>query len=726
MNALLLPVVLAVASSQVALAQEFTVSSDHMGRLVARATDFSARFDGAGFEFATAQGGTLRLAAEALERGDARLVLASAEPVADGAFAVFERAPGVRERFEASADGIEHSLVIDEQLGSDGDLVVRFALAGESAARGERRLDGSHVFGTISYGRLVGIDADGDRTEGDVRLANGGLEWVIADEWLDTATWPITLDPLVGSEHDVTDWVTDQLDEFPFAAHDVTNQVSLVVFERTEPDLSKRMVAQRVDPNGVNVGADLQVTTWSASRGVRVASVNKVNRFAVVWIQDYTTGSAEIRLRWVEANTGVMSNPIVVATLDSDDLDSVSIAGESSNETAIDPRAFVTWCDRTLGVRMARVDVSGSGAPTVVSTTTLFADNDLFYSYSAVRSSTCTSADGKLGLTWLRTGPTSSTKVLYASVVDRGLSVFHTPTLISGAATGVVNASIDGGDTNPSRYVVAFEDETGQSTEKYLYAVALASQGLTLTVGSRVELEHVYGSSTFRTPSVAWRPGQVFVAYYVAGEIVVRGLDAKTALPCEPLSIVATYSSGTFPAPWNKYQGQPHICLQTSGGNTKLSRGLILRSEYLKSLTSDKRIVVARPFDAFSPLATAVYIDAGCGNVGTIAVAQPPAIGNATFAVQLQFPGPGLVGILNIAAPQPLLSCGVCQFVPLATTQIVNLNAFGVEVPLPIPANASLAGAQAWLQWIVYAPGVAPCGPIPDFGASDILELTLN
>jgi len=247
----------------------------------AERAQFAARYDPTGLEFEAAPDATLRIGAVELWRGARRVNLAPASPRADGAFTLFERAPGVVERFERVEGGIEHSLVVDGPVGGDGDLVVRVELGGTSSELGERLPDGSHTFGAISYGRLFGIDANGARTDGDVRLVEGGLELVIDDAWLDAAAWPITLDPVIGTANIVTTSTPvssldgdGEVDDDPDAAYDVTNGCYLHAFVRTtlgnaSPPLPplpieiETLHAQRLTSAGLPTGPllELDVTT---------------------------------------------------------------------------------------------------------------------------------------------------------------------------------------------------------------------------------------------------------------------------------------------------------------------------------------------------------------------------------------------------------------------------------------------------------------------------------
>jgi hypothetical protein len=252
------------------------------------------------------------------------------------------------------------------------------------------------------------------------------------------------------------------------------------------------------------------------------------------------------------------------------------------------------------------------------------------------------------------------------------------------------------------------------------------SSGGSLTVGNVVTMAS--GIESVPTPAVGWRPGTVTLAYRENPHLVYRRVN-PTTLSSVSFNGILGYGS-TSPFQNDVTVTSPELCMNVSGGDLTEERGVAVwtRSEYDDFFTGsllDQRVFGA-VFSAFEDDATSVSLGGACGAVGSISTPQPPAIGNATFEVRLA-PAPGAVyAILNIAPPQTLLSCGACSFAAPATMYFVPLAGSSVSVALPIPASASLAGAKALAQWYVLAPGAAPCAFVPDFGATNVLELTVN
>ena len=129
---------------------------------------------------------------QSIARGSSAVWVASgpgAAPRAEGDAAVYDRAPGVAERFSVSADGVELSYVFSRPLAGEGDLVVRLRV--ESPLRAE---PGEHPGGVaflgddasgVRIGGVTGIDARGATTKGTLHYRNGHLELVLPAAFVD-------------------------------------------------------------------------------------------------------------------------------------------------------------------------------------------------------------------------------------------------------------------------------------------------------------------------------------------------------------------------------------------------------------------------------------------------------------------------------------------------------------------------------------------------------------
>jgi hypothetical protein len=684
-----------------------------------------ARFEPAGLVYEAPHGPTLRIGAVELERGGRSLALRAGPPIEAGSATLFVRAPGVVERFTARSTGLEHSLEIAEPFVGDGDLVVRFDLGGDAAAHGARRDDGSHDFAGISYGTLVAIDAAGERTAGEVRLADGGLEWVVDDAWLDAAAWPVLLDPLIGNSLAVTSGAfAEPWDDFdPDVAYDATNDVYLVVWARLFDNDQRIVHARRVSGSGTPLGSEFQLTGVYPSFQARVANLPASDRFAVTWIQDFF-GTTQLRMIAVDAATGALSNNLLVATDAPGIISGHDLAGDTTSAIFSTPRAHAIWRNGG-GIHHSRVAVPDSGDISLVSDTIVAPDSDLFVTLVEPSVTRTTSSDGRLGIAFARTSLGS--RSIQMMVIDRNSNVLQAPVTISGSDADCEQPSIDGGGSGPTRYVVAWSNYDSGLNQTFLRARAAASSG-TLTFGAIQTVDDFADETVYRS-TVGWRPGAAFVVSVPDAGLSARiaALDATTGVVgFEEVAVSGSDSSGVVSS-----VNSTALCMESSGGSSSASDGMLIVNMSVFGLSAGIPFghswLTGRLVDAFGNGADRTLLGGACGPVGTIAAPQPPALGNGTFRIELVgAPLDATVAILNIAAPQATLDCGACRWVPFATTYLLPIAGGGAGQALPVPLNASLSGVTAWAQWTVVAPSTAACAAVPGIGTSQILELTLD
>ncbi|HKB17283.1 MAG TPA: SBBP repeat-containing protein, partial [Planctomycetota bacterium] len=128
----------------------------------------------------------------------------------------------------------------------------------------------------------------------------------------------------------------------------------------------------------------------------------------------------------------------------------------------------------------------------------------------------------------------------------------------------------------------------------------------------------------------------------------------------------------------------------------------------------------ASPYGASTP---------GCAGPLPIGVTSIPQVGNASFAVTCGN-GPanafGFFGTSSAGLAMPLVFGGLAvwidPFAPLFFEIVVPSDAVGAAlVPIPVPANPALAGAQLFFQF-AWFDGCAPGG----FSASNALAVTVQ
>ena len=156
-------------------------------------------------------GASVRFEFESARRGGGEAWPATrVEPHGDTEHGVVHyRRSGLLERYELRGADVEQSFVFDRLPRGGGDLVVRLRIETALPSTVEGRADAGFAydapgFGQITIGRVVGIDAHGQRADGWIRVASGQLELGLPQRFVDEAALPLTLDPLIGSTIQVT------------------------------------------------------------------------------------------------------------------------------------------------------------------------------------------------------------------------------------------------------------------------------------------------------------------------------------------------------------------------------------------------------------------------------------------------------------------------------------------------------------------------------------------
>ncbi len=110
---------------------------------------------------------------------------------------------GVVERWDVLPHGLEQSFVLAARPVGGGDLVVTglvtTPLRGSAVTGEHRAIDFRDAAGTavVRYGEAFAFDARGERTAATTTFAGGSIELRVAAAWLEHATYPVVLDPLL-------------------------------------------------------------------------------------------------------------------------------------------------------------------------------------------------------------------------------------------------------------------------------------------------------------------------------------------------------------------------------------------------------------------------------------------------------------------------------------------------------------------------------------------------
>ncbi|TAJ11506.1 MAG: hypothetical protein EPO68_14430 [Planctomycetota bacterium] len=550
--------------------------ADGSGELHGGGPDYKVRFDARGFRLTAAaprgveRAPRLRFELESIRCGDV-LVHSGAAPRTPYAVAnvvTYEHAPGIRERYDVRRDAIEQTFVLDAPPQGSGDLVVRgristncaLPVAGETCTGLEFSVS-EHA--GIRYGGVTGVAADGTTAIGSLRFDGEHLELVLPEEFVDSAVYPLTLDPLIGPKIAVS---ANSDDETPDVAYDASHQKYLVVWTRQFDGSDSDVRGQLVHADGTPSGNLLAIETkgYDSARHARVANCNPSNRFLVVWTEYFPgSGMAEDVLgRAVNASNGGMSAVVPIAT-GPEAQAYPEIGGESShadNEVLV---VYQALFEPRIQVAQVTVSASSPPDPVTISTTTLSTNP----ADSRPRISKSGGAAGRFLVVWSRhwASSTHDDHDVVRALVDRngniisGVGFWNTP------GRDERNPVVDG---DGQRWILAYDRAVGSESDRdiatrtvHLSATTLYSgPENVLALGTDDDEQRPALGYTGSGYVLAWMDAEAFGAGFHGSDVYAAPLDPSTGELAGSLLGVSTSVSSD--------EGFPSIATQFGGGGS--------------------------------------------------------------------------------------------------------------------------------------------------------------
>ncbi len=212
------------------------------------------------------------------------------------------RFDGLTEAYDIRPDGVEQSFVLYAPPAGDGDLVVEGRLSGRlsaddrSPSHGEIALRDAAGRALVTYGAATAIDAAGRRLPMQVATQGDRVRLHVPDSWLDSASYPVVLDPLLSSTQLAVALILGTVGETSIGVDVESTYLGgdgvLVAYTRSfsanDHDLYVRMLEHDWS-NGSVVFSDV-TTNWS-TRNPDVAFIGGPDRWAVAIQRDFATQS---------------------------------------------------------------------------------------------------------------------------------------------------------------------------------------------------------------------------------------------------------------------------------------------------------------------------------------------------------------------------------------------------------------------------------------------------
>lgn len=731
------------ASNLASIARQSAGLSDFAGELWATGTRYAARLTPNGLEFRPAFGkrgsGAEHVRLELLElRRGAQLVLeqpaagAAQRESADSLRAQRTPWPGVHECFEARAAGVEHSLSFDRPVGEAGELVARFALRTDLHARsaGASIVFEREGLGQISLGAVTGIDAAGRRVPGELRLLGDSIEYALPASFVDTASWPLVIDPQLGGAL-VLD---DSSDARDFGvAYGGTSDSYLVAWMVETGSLGAgtgvgNLVAQRIGGNGALIGSQIALDLSGRVETVRVGWCRNPNRFLLVWTRWDLADQRDLYTSGVLASTGAFSSAATLLFSPSTKDDIIDIANET---TSADDELLVIYHSADSAGHsdvLRQVTVPASGAPFLAGSTVTLPANGVDFRIST--------QGGDAGR-FLVVYTDSTAPGVRGQVFDRNANALTAPTTLVNTASIESYPYVDGDGTRfligwtqvnsttlavsarigSCRYVPGVPANTLKTIvssnilaapvgmEALVTGIALTSEG---ALATWVEGSGIYGA-LFPPQATAW----------------VRQIDPISASPLGPSTLIYASLATPFEVQTaTQFQGIAPASLVDSDA----------RDEAL--VVSEAGVVVqwGGPYFELHALryecpGRSVDLAGGCGSGGK-AFAAGPFAGNASFELRLDGAAASASTFALVGKSWSGFGCGSCAL-RLDPASLIALprttDAYGATYVLQsIPAEPALAGASFGSQWATIPSLTQPQCAALACDLSNALQITLE
>ncbi len=704
-------------------------------QLVASGADYEARFAAGQATFVPALGRQapelypLTLQLESIARGaDAFLVAdGSALPQIGRDSVFFTHPTGIVETYHARRDGVEQTFTFPTQPAGSGDLIVRVQLetdlriqvpdADSIGFRMSAVSDDGKAFGGVRFGGVTGVDARGTQVRGSVQVMDDGLELRLPAAFVESAAYPLVLDPTISTEIGLSGAVGAR-DSHIEAAYMASAGLYLVAWERAFSFTDTEILFTRIASNGTVLDPATPLEPLGSFGNPTVGALESTGEFLIAYESAPSPlGPWEIHTNGVTGATGAITGWIDVG----------AGTNPSAGGTRSGNHTLLAWEDEDGGINGQLMELLPNHNPVGLFPFTISADDR-----DGKPCVSNTSGDDEVWLVVWEREETPFLADMHHDIYGRviGLNgVAQTPISLVDGGTGTSDEQNPDCDTRGGlEFAVVFETQAmdGDGDNDVMCRKLSYDLAGSLIVEPAIEisaLEDVDES----TPAIAFA-GEKYIAVWsreVADlnyDIRAVSIRADDCTLCEAEYAVAATGRAEL---------EPDICSRTNANGGANDRALVVwqSADFLPPFDSD---VHARRVESLGPGGGTTLLGGSCGNSGSIDALGPAAFGNSNFEVALSgAPLDSLIAVLALRLDDTFLDCGPCTWlvwdaspsllffeVPVAGTASVNV---------PLPCNPAFAGVEVNSQWLVQdVGGSSPCSLFPGFALTDILEFTLG
>jgi len=654
-----------------------------------------------------------------LRRGDELIATfdAAARPAGGDLAVVYERGEGLRERFDVRDDGVELSWVFDARPEGAGDLVVRYA-CDTSLPRATQTPDGGVAFeldgvGAVTIGGVTGVDAAGRSVRGELSYDDGALELSLPAAFVDGASYPLVLDPLVGGTFAI-DNVNGYFDSEPDCSYLHSTSNYFAVWLRTFAANDVRVRGQLFDLNTGYIGGTVLFNSGPiVSQPPHVATYQTEWRFGVVWIEDdIAAQTSALEFRAIDGSTGAITDSFQAMGGPEAGLADADIGCAANGPTQLEQAFVVIWRATFLGVTYARrIGYDVAGALTWHAPYPLFTDT-LLTKYSQASIARQASDNARLVVVAKKDsgiGPAQGVVGVRISAGDS--SVTPAFSAFTGVGVEVQTPAVDGWDNT---WIVSWRQNNVGSAFHRVAACSVSYTGPTTVAFGPVVGAGGSALSQAERPSVAYTPGKTWLGMryssFGSTSLQVRGVDSVSCASC----------GDTFSEPLSTSESRIVVATSLSSGELFVDDHIVVWGE-----NDDIWGHRIRNHDGGGTIAN---IGGGCGNGGAQDFGGSPSTGQSLFRCRVfNLPPTALATVFNFSPTTFPLPCGSCSWLPFSFTEVFAVPPIGaVYIDFPIPCAPGLVGLQFETQWTTLDPSQAPCVFFPQLALSDRALLTIG
>jgi hypothetical protein len=618
--------------------------------------------------------------------------------------------PGIDERYVARPDGLKQSFVFSAPPAGFGELVVELAIDCNVPRAGDGSLRWTAADGGgVTFGEVVGIDANGTRCAGRARATATGLELALPDWFVDQAAYPLELDPLIGTVQSAFAGVDI---DFPDVAYDAYSDSWCVVWTQFLANGSTGVVGSVWDADTMALGYAFGLNQAGDEDSIRVTNIAGSGLYVLVWT-NYTGSTATISGLALEPTQAQATNIFPI-----DGPAGVYAPIVSGEATLFDDDCLVCWLDDTFGLlgRSIAIDANMqvSGTPIVQ------------IAGGNVTEAAISKQGGNQGLhvvTWIDRPPGLPGWVR-AQVVDHDLNLLGPGAWIQNTPQGCGLPAVDG---DGFKFLVAWEEQrltNPSAVDVRGRIVTVGTTGIT-TLGGTLDLAGTPAREEYAV-DVARLGDHFGVTYMGPAGTLQYGDDCWfRAVSGVGAPIGAELRLELVPGTQYRYEHTPRLIGRIAGDATlNVDDGLLVFAD--QNVTTFDSDVGMQQIEAIGPGGAIVDRGGGCGPGGIASSPGPVALGNPTLALELFGAQPLAVPFLFLGVPAPLLSCGVCSVIqPLSVTFVPN-TAGSASWPFPIPGTATLVGFAFDFQFVSFNVLYVGCPSLPGVAASNIVRATID